>query len=403
MKLILTSLLALICHCASAQRKAVFIIVDGIPADVIEKLRPPMLMGIAGKRGYSKSYVGGLKDGYSQSPTISAVGYNHVLTGTWTNKHNVWDNDIKDPNYNYWNMFRILKHERPESKTAIFSTWQDNRTKLVGDKLAKAGNVSIDYAFDGFELDTARFSHNNKRYISDIDALVSAEAAKYIQQNGPDLSWVYLEFTDDMGHAFGDSPQFYDAIKKADEQLGEIWRAVQERQTKFNEDWMIVITTDHGRDAKTGKGHGNQSDRERTTWMVTNATGLNKHFYNGLAAVDIAPSVLRYLNTNIPDGIREEMDGIPFIGKISLDHLHAEKNGNNINLTWNSDSNENATILLSTTNNFKTGEPDTYQTVGTTKLSVKKFTIDASKYPSSFYKIVVKGNDNWSNVWISIK
>jgi len=96
-------------------KKAIFIIVDGIPADVIEKLDPPNLNVIAKQGGFAKAMVGGRKD-YSQSPTISAVGYNSVLTGTWANKHNVWDNDIKAPNYN------LLKTQSPEKKIGIFSS-----------------------------------------------------------------------------------------------------------------------------------------------------------------------------------------------------------------------------------------------------------------------------------------
>src|SRR6185295_4846672 len=110
-----------------AQRKAVFIIVDGIPADLIEKLPTPNLHDIARRGALLKAHVGGEKGGYSQTPTISAVGYNSLLTSTWVNKHNVWDNDIKDPNYHYPTIFRLLKKADSTKKIAVFSTWLDNR------------------------------------------------------------------------------------------------------------------------------------------------------------------------------------------------------------------------------------------------------------------------------------
>ena len=95
------------------QKKALFVIVDGIPADVIEKVATPALDSIAKKGVYMHAYVGGEKGGYSETPTISAVGYNSLLTGTWANKHNVWDNDIAKPNYSYWTIFRFFKNQYP--------------------------------------------------------------------------------------------------------------------------------------------------------------------------------------------------------------------------------------------------------------------------------------------------
>ena len=77
--------------------KAVFIIVDGIPADVIESVDTPKLDSISEAGGYTRAYTGGEAGGESKTPTVSAVGYNSLLTGTRANKHNVYGNDIKAP------------------------------------------------------------------------------------------------------------------------------------------------------------------------------------------------------------------------------------------------------------------------------------------------------------------
>src|SRR5690625_3472325 len=74
--------------------KVVFIIVDGISIDTIREVETPAIDSISQEGGFAEAIVGGEKGGYSQSPTISAVGYNSLLTGTWANKHNVWGNSI---------------------------------------------------------------------------------------------------------------------------------------------------------------------------------------------------------------------------------------------------------------------------------------------------------------------
>ncbi|HEY4653212.1 MAG TPA: alkaline phosphatase family protein [Cyclobacteriaceae bacterium] len=386
---------------SQAQRKAVFIILDGIPADVIEKIETPFLNEIASEGGYTRSYVGGEKGEYNESPTISAPGYNHLLTGTWTHKHNVWDNDIESPNYHYWNIFRIAETSRPDIRTAIFSSWTDNRTKLVGERLPGAGGIKLDYSYDGLELDTVRFPHTRDRaFMFDIDEAISSKAGEYILENGPDLSWVYLEFTDDMGHMYGDSPQLFDAVRKADTQVGRIWKAIREREATLNEHWMIVVTTDHGRDAGTGTGHGNQTDRERTTWLTTNLSPLNDHFRQTPAVVDIMPSILRFMEIPIPPSTLEELDGIPFTGKVSISRLAATRDGKRIRLTWNVlDPEGQLEVLITSTNLFREGKRDSYASIGKVDVSEGYVEIDADHY-SGFCKILVKAPYNWCNVWL---
>jgi predicted AlkP superfamily pyrophosphatase or phosphodiesterase len=384
-------------------KKAVFIIVDGIPADVIEKLDPPNFKKIAKIGGFAKAIVGGEKGSYSETPTISAVGYNSVLTGTWVNKHNVWDNDIKAPNYNYPTIFRLLKTQSPEKKIGIFSSWEDNRTKLVGDGMAETGAIHFDYKFDGLELDTINYPHDEKRdFMHRIDEKVTDEAAESIRTHAPDLSWVYLEYTDDMGHNHGDSPEFYKAIGYADEQVGRIWNAIEYRQQNFNEDWLIIITTDHGRDSVSGSGHGGQSNRERAGWIVTNAKGLNDHFKKQQSSiVDIMPTIARFMGINIPSGIAREVDGVPLTGQLSLVYPSVDYKNEKASIRWKAKEKPGTVkIWVAATNNYKTGGKDEYHLLKEVPLESEQAVVDLKKFPSSFYKIVVEGKNNSMGRWI---
>jgi predicted AlkP superfamily pyrophosphatase or phosphodiesterase len=236
----------------------------------------------------------------------------------------------------------------------------------------------------------------------EIDEHVSKEAERYIAQNGPDLSWVYLQYTDDMGHRYGNSPQFYEAIEKADQQVGRVWASVKEREEKYQEDWMIFITTDHGRDAKTGKGHGGQSERERTTWIATNAKNLNSYFHDQQPGiVDIMPTIARHINIEIPRDQLLEIDGIPLIGEISLIDPQVHYVNGKLNIRWTSlEEKGEAKIWLSTTNHFKSGEKDGYQLLEKVPLKQESITVDLDKIPSSFYKVVIEGPSNIVNKWV---
>ena len=315
-------------------RKAVWVIIDGVPAEMAERLDLPNIREIASRGAYGRSYVGGTVGRYDQTPTISAVGYTDILTGTWYNKHNVPGNSNLSPNYNYWTLFRIAKEQDRKVTTGLFSSWIDNRTVLIGEGKPETGNVKIDYVFDGYEEDYEAFP--KKEYdmrIFDIDEHVSKMAAQCIREEAPDLSWVYLWYTDDAGHIFGNGKAFDDFTVLADKQIGRVWEAVKYREETFNEEWMFIATTDHGR-TYDGYGHGGQSANERTTWLAVNQP-VNARLTSGRsAAVDINPTICSFLGFDVPRDLRWERDGVSFWGKADIMDMEVRPYDKSVVITW---------------------------------------------------------------------
>jgi predicted AlkP superfamily pyrophosphatase or phosphodiesterase len=386
---------------AQPRPKVVFIIADGIPADVIERLQPPAMQQIIRKGKYSRAYVGGVKGTYKETPTISAPGYNNLLTGVWGYKHNVWDNDNQQPNYNYPTIFKLLKTQPKPLTSAIFSTWIDNRTVLLGEGLPQTGQLKVDYIFDGYEKDTLRFPHDKASlYIHQIDEQVVQAADSVIRQSAPDLSWIYLEYTDDIGHKTGTGKAFDSAVVLLDHQIEKISTALDYREKNHNEKWLMVITTDHGRDAIEGHHHGGQSDRERTTWMILNKPITNHYWANNRPAiVDIYPSIAKFLGLDLPGSVKAELDGTPFIGELSVSNAAMQLKGDTLQVEWTPyHQKDPVKISIAYANKAKTGGNDQYQVLETLPAGARKFsTVLPGLGQQPFFKIIIEGRLNTLN------
>ena len=229
---------------------------------------------------------------------------------------------------------------------------------------------------------------------------MAEEAATYLRTQGPDLTWVYLQYTDDMGHRHGRSPQLDTAIQKADAQVGLIWQAIQHRQ-QMGEDWQLWVTTDHGRKEPDGKDHGSQSDAEREVWIASNSSGLNAHFSAGKATqVDLLPSFFRFFNLVVPEHQERELDGVPLTGPLSLSNLALIGKGKKQLLTWTTGmQSEILSVYWSPTDHFATGGHDEYYLLGEVPSDAKQYPLPQKFGKRAFFKVLVVGKYNSANTW----
>lgn len=390
-------LLALALLCAvdggARTRKALYVIIDGIPASALERLQPPTIMEIAKAGGYSRGYCGGTVGRYSETPTISAIGYSNINTGTWMNKHNVRGNSDIHPNYNYPTIFRIAKDQPGRDvKTAIYSSWSDNRTILLGEGKPETRGLKIDYVVDGFDLDHEKYPNKpGELQVFDYDAEVAKGAAQCIRANAPDLNWLYLWYSDDAYHLNGNGHIADWGVMAEDSLLRPVWEAVKERQKNHDEDWLVIVTTDHGR-MYNGTHHGGQSPTERTIWISTNLKKRNGEFgRETLSHVDILPTICKWMDFKLPREVSFELDGTPFYGPEDIHGLWLDPWEKYATLHWkNNGKDVPVEIWCTTTNDFATGGKDNWVKLATVSSRKEQYTTtDPKIYDCAVAKFAV--------------
>lgn len=145
----------------------------------------------------------------------------------------------------------------------------------------------------------------DKKGYKDGDKQAADEAVKYLADGDPAVLFVYFGHVDNTGHGYGfhpKSPKYTNAIEEADAHLGRVLEAIEKRGTRKQEDWLVVVTTDHG---GKGRGHfpGAKEPEIRTGFLIVSGASATKERLKGkTATVDVVPTVLTHLGIPIdPD------------------------------------------------------------------------------------------------------
>src|SRR6266581_1085854 len=107
----------------------------------------------------------------------------------------------------------------------------------------------------------------------------------------PRVSFVYLGAVDFAGHATGSGATYRAALLAADQRVGRLVAAVRSRPSGPEEDWTIVVVTDHGH--LDEGGHGGREPEVATAWAAAAGPGIRP---GGLPLItrqeEVAPLVL---------------------------------------------------------------------------------------------------------------
>ncbi|MGY8987636.1 MAG: LamG-like jellyroll fold domain-containing protein [Flavobacteriales bacterium] len=228
---------------AQTIKKVLLIGIDGCRADALELANTPTIDNLIANGVYSP-------DALNDDITISGPGWSAILCGVWSNKHLSIDNSFVGTDYaNYPPLFKRIEDFDANLHTVSICNWNPINDYIVQNYADYKLNVS-----------------------SDLE--VSNEAISYISSNDPDCMFLHFDDVDHAGHASGFSPtvsQYITAIEEVDVLLAPIMQTISQRPNYTNEDWLILITSDHG---GVGTSHGGTSIEHQNVVVIASGNAI---------------------------------------------------------------------------------------------------------------------------------
>lgn len=225
-----------VCFAQVPKRKVLFIGIDGCRWDALQLANTPGIDALLNHAIYSG-------EGLCDYKTWSGNGWSSMLTGVWNTKHGVTDNTFNGSNYGAYPDFitRAEAHD-PSLRTVSCVHWAP-----INNTIIQNADLKQNFA---------------------TDLAVKNAAVNALTNDNPDILFVAFDDVDHAGHSHGFSPavpQYIQSIEITDAYVASMLIALQNRPNIANEDWLIIVTTDHG---GTPAGHGGGTLEERTIFNI---------------------------------------------------------------------------------------------------------------------------------------
>lgn len=249
-------------------KKAIVIGYDGCRADNLVMCKSAEESGIntlLSNGGHAAlAYCGGVPyPAINTQDTSTAPGWCTMLTGQWADVHGVTENSIPKSNDNLTLLTTLVEDDTIDS-SAFYVSW--------------GGHFSDDDSTYINELNYIKENDINSTFLKadDDNGTRDNVMADISKADCSDFIFSIFEYCDHTGHDTGFShanPEIVEAFKDAELTSREIITAIESRETYETEDWLIIITTDHG---GYNNWHGGPTIQERMIFIVSNKEILTK-------------------------------------------------------------------------------------------------------------------------------
>jgi len=287
-RIFLGVLFALSAHGAAAEkpRKVLVIGIDGCRPDALAKAKTPVIDALAKNGAYSYTpQILPLR--IVDAETSSGPGWASMLSGAFPDKHG-WIDDVRRRRFNgrFPHFFARLKKHDKKLSTASIITWPDMKLMITGADINET---------------------------SRSDEAAEKRGIEVLTKQQPDAVFIHLDEVDGAGHSKGFDPgvpEYIGAMEKADARVGRIIKALRSRSTYDKEDWLVIVSSDHG-----GHGNGHNSHRHvvpaiRKVFLIVSGESAKRGKIEGQAyTVDVAVTALAHMGVKIDP--KWKLDGVP--------------------------------------------------------------------------------------------
>ncbi|MFD1430326.1 alkaline phosphatase family protein [Lacticaseibacillus mingshuiensis] len=201
------------------------------------------------------TFAGGIRGTATEQETSTAPGWASITTGRWGVDHGMTKSGVAK---HISAKTFMLQAAETGLRSAFVASWPDHFHVNYVDEIAYLkAHPAIPMRFIEEADDRGTFAQ--------VRRCLTAGAADEC-----DVVFCTLEGTDHNGHetGFGNTNYRYvDGLRDEDEMAYQLLETIRQRPNRAQEDWLIILTTDHG---GLGCNHGGQTVEERTTWLVCN-------------------------------------------------------------------------------------------------------------------------------------